>query len=89
MLAPCPQHDREIKNFDEFSGVEVLIGNDRDRWLTIPLNPDKLAPTTFKLPKARKMRAIKFRFTGRKHVNGRIGLAEFSLLPKAKKRKRR
>lgn len=89
MYAPCAQHDREIKDFDSFGALEVLIGNDRDRWIRIPANPDKLAPTMFLLPKARKMRAIKFRFVDRVHHNGNLGLAEFSLLPKSKTRKGR
>lgn len=89
MFAPCPQHDQEVKNYDEFDGIEVLIGNDRNRWIQIPTNADKLAPTMFELPKARKMRSITFRFTGRKRNKGRIGLSEFSLLPKRKKPRRR
>ncbi len=89
IFAPCAQHDRELKNFDTFGALEVQIGNDRDRWLRIPVNPDKLAPTTFVLAKPRKMRAIKFRFLDRVHQNGNVGLSEFSLLPMNKKRKRR
>jgi len=86
MFAPCAQHARELKNFDTFGGIEILVGNDRDRWLRIPINKDRLAPTTFVLPKSRKMRSIRFRFVDRKHVNGNLGLAEFALLPPQKKR---
>lgn len=89
MFAPCALHDRELRNYDDFGAIEVLIGNDRDRWLRIPANADKLAPTTFLLPKPRKMRSIRFRFADRVHRNGHIGLAEFALLPPQKKQRRR
>lgn len=88
MFAPCAQHDKELNKFDQFGALEVLIGNDRNRWLRIPVNADKLAPTIFKLPTPRKIRAIQFRFADRVNSTGKIGLAEFSLLPAAKKNKR-
>lgn len=81
MFAAPAQHQAELGQFDEFDGIEVLIGSDRDRWLRIPANQDPLTPTVFELPKTRKMRAIKIRFTGRVARTGKIGLAEFALLP--------
>lgn len=86
MFAPPAQHDGERKQFDEFAGIEVLVGRDKDRWTRIPLGEDKLAPVIFTLPKARKMRAIKVRFYGRVKRTGKIGLAEFALLPQEKKK---
>ena len=88
MFAPPAQHDQELAQFDEFAAIEVLIGNDKDRWLRIPMGQDQLAPVTLKLPKPRKMRAIKIRFAGRVIKTNKIGLAEFSLLPPEKKKKR-
>ena len=88
MFAPPAQHDKELAQFDEFAALEVLIGNDKDRWLRIPMGKDQLAPVTLKLPKPRKMRAIKIRFVGRVIKTNKIGLAEFSLLPPEKKKKR-
>ena len=88
MFAPPAQHDNELAQFDEFAAIEVLIGNAKDRWLRIPMGQDKLAPVTFELPKPRKMRAIKIRFAGRVTKTNKIGLAEFSLLPPAKKKQR-
>ena len=88
MFAPPAQHDDELAKFDEFTAIEVLIGNSKDRWLRIPMGKDKLAPVIFELPKPRKMRAIKIRFVGRVTKTNKIGLAEFSLLPPVKKKRR-
>jgi hypothetical protein len=88
MFAPPAQHDGELAQFDEFTAIEVLIGNSKDRWLRIPMGKDKLAPVIFELPKPRKMRAIKIRFVGRVTKTNKIGLAEFSLLPPVKKKRR-
>ncbi len=87
MFAPCAQHDDELDKFDHFGALEILIGNDKNRWLRIPVNKDKLAPTIFELPTPRKIRSIQFRFADRVHKTGKIGLAEFSLLPADKKTK--
>ncbi|MFT4844249.1 MAG: hypothetical protein ACI90M_004734 [Candidatus Azotimanducaceae bacterium] len=88
MFAPPAQHEGELAQFDEFSAIEVLIGKDKDRWIRIPLSKDKLAPAFLELPKPRKMRAIKIRFVDRVHKTGKIGLAEFALLPPEKKKRR-
>lgn len=89
MFAPPAQHSGELDQFDEFAAIEVLVGKDKDRWIRIPLSKDKLAPAILELPKPRKMRAIKLRFVGRIHKTGKIGLAEFALLPPAKKNRKR
>ena len=88
MFAPPAQHEGERGQFDEFRALEVLIGKDKDRWIQIPMSQDKLAPSILVLPKPRKMRAIKIRFAGRVHKTGKIGLAEFALLPPEKKKRR-
>jgi hypothetical protein len=82
------QHDDQLSKFDDFGSIEVLIGNDKDRWLTITAGKDRLAPTVFELPRPRKMRKIEIRFAGRVHKNGDIGLAEFILLPPEQKVRR-
>ena len=81
LFAPPAQHQQELTQFDEFGAIEVLIGTDKDRWLRIPVSQDRLAPSVLELAKPRKMRAIQIRFVERLPKTGKIGLAEFSLLP--------
>ncbi|MCB9878995.1 MAG: hypothetical protein H6835_15480 [Planctomycetes bacterium] len=75
------QHEKQLAEFDPIEAIEVRFGNDRDRWTRIDVPADPLLPVRYELPKERKLRELEVRFVGRTKKTGKVGLAEFALLP--------
>lgn len=75
------QHQKHLEQFDPVAAIEVRFGNDRDRWTRIDVPSDPLLPVRYALPKERKLRELEVRFVGREKKTGKVGLAEFALLP--------